>query len=301
MKKFTNNEDQWYTPDSNLRRPTATLKGTGVLCLGTQMRRELSSGRIRIKLDQKENAIIVEENLELGFKFSRNGEVKIFGIARELQQCGIKLPAVFWFFYNREESFWKGYLVPSPRKSNVMQREKIILSDERTSIYNGYKWMIDKVIYNQSKSTPIEDRRAIAAAALWEAICNYTQMQGDFKGYLIKEMKSASIKQNKLYVKESLYRHISLDSFVDGTREQNAEVCELWLPRYKNEMIAVENRMYLDAFRKAHLNVREKEILKRLLEGYTATEIQFEWKVTELELFECCKTIGERWERYNLI
>jgi len=286
MRKTSRIEIQWYEPDDNRRRPTATLKNSGVLCFGAQMREELSNGKIRIGLDAGENAIVVKANSEHGSTLSKNGEVNLSLMAKSFRRLGIRLPATFLFFHETSDSIWKGYIVLPPRNAAAKA-----LSDECVSIIAAYKWLIDKVVYTSAKTTPIEERRAIATAALWEAMRGYTQNHGVLIEHLCDELKLALLRQNKHYVKESPYRHISLDA--------PTEAYELLLLRCKNEMLSVENRLHLDAFRKEYLNECERRILKRLLDGFAADEIQLEFNMAEDELFECCEDIGRRWKTYN--
>jgi len=290
MRKANNMEIQWYEPDDNRRRPTATLKSTGALCFGAQMREELSMGKIRVGFIADENVIAVQANSAQGSALSQDGEVNLSLMAKKFRRLGVRLPATFLFFYEAIGDIWKGYLVLPPRKVHAASR---MHSDEGASIIAAYKWLIDKIVYTAAKTTPIEERRGVATAALWEAICSYSQAYGDLTEYLHDEIKRALLEQNKIYVKENPYTHISLNT------SHGLEVCELLLPRYKNEMLAVENRLYLDEFREKYLNRNECRILKRLLDGYTAEEIQREFKMTQDELFECCKDVGKRWSAYN--
>ena len=300
MKIPSINGIQWYEPDDNRRKPTATLKDTGALCFGTQMREELSSGKIKIGFDSEDNTIVVKANLEQGSSLSKNGEVNLSPMAIKLRKLGINLPAAFIFFYESKNDIWRGYLIPSPRKLNSKGKKDAILSDECTSIIVAYKWLIDKSIYRNAKTTPVEERRAIATAALWEAINNYTQSHGIFKEYLYDEIKFELLRQNKQYVKNNSYSYISFDAPVGESTKSGTEAYELLLPRHKNEMLAVENKMHLRAFCMEQLSRRERKILRMLLDGFTSIEIQHEFNMTDSELYGCCKDIGQRWTLHNV-
>ncbi|MCL2033894.1 MAG: hypothetical protein FWG94_04085 [Oscillospiraceae bacterium] len=285
-----NSKIQWCEPDNNRRRATATMKEDGVLCFGTEMREKLPR-KIRIGFLSSECALLVEENPEQGFMLSKNGEVSLSSVANQLLRLGIKLPVCFLFFEEAIENSWVGYIVPALRRTG-----KAEYSEERTSIFNAYKWLIDKAVYKYAKTTTSDERRAIANMALWEAISEYIQMHGPLKNYLSEEIRIALIKQNRQYVKFNQYNHASLDAPVNKNNQSSATIYELLPPRYKNEMLAVENRIHMELFRETHLDKRERGILKMLLDGYTVDEILPEHKMTEQELGKCCKSIGKRWE-----
>jgi len=291
MKKPTTSKIQWYEPSNNRQRPTATMKKSGVLCFGVQMRKNLS-GNIRIGFDFEENTIVVEQNPEQGFKLPKDGEVKLYDIALTLQHREITLPATFLFFYEKETAYWKGHIVPP---MNAKQLDGEIFLENRTSIFIAYKWLTSTLVSNYAKTTPIDERHAIANAALWEAVCNYTQMCGPFKEYLLKEIKTALIKQNRHYVEHCQYNHLPLDASVHKNDTTSPIVYDLLLHRYRNEMLAVDNKIYMDIFRQTYLDSSERKILAMLLDGYTEIEISEKFNMAKLELYDCCESIGNRW------
>ena len=299
MKRTNISEIQWYEPDDNRRKPTATFKEVGVLCFGVQMRKALSSGKIEIGFAQEDNTIVVKANSERGSNLSKTGEVNLSPMAVKLRRLGIKLPATFMFFYENKKEIWRGYLIPPPRKVNAKRKSAIALSDECASIIAAYKWLIDKSVCKNAKTTPMDERRAIATSALWEAMSNYTPSQGMLKEYLYDEIKLELLTQNKPYVKNNPYSHISLDAPIGRSDKADTEIYELLLPRYKNEMLAVENKMHLSAFCAECLNTREGQIFKMLPAGFTSIELQNKFNMTEAELYECCKGIGKKWSLYN--
>ena len=299
MKKNNINEIQWYEPDDNRRKPTATLKSTGILCFGAQMREELSSGKIKVGFDPEDNTIVVKANLDRGSSLSKNGGVNLSPMAMRLRKLGIKLPATFIFFYESKSNIWRGYLIPPPRKGNTKRKSAIALSDEWSSILVAYKWLIDKSVYTNAKTTPVDERRAIATTALWEAMSTYTPSQGMLKEYLYDEIKLELLTQNKPYVKNNPYSHFSLDAPVGRSAKAGTKIYDLFLSRYKNEMLAVENKMLLNAFCAECLNSREGQIFKMLPAGFTSIELQNKFNMTEAELYECCKGIGKKLSLYN--
>ena len=291
MKKAkTGNNIQWYEPENNRRRPTATIKSDGVLCFGREMRERLSR-KIRIGFSPGECTLHVEENQEGGFTLSKNGKVNQFGIARELLSLGIKLPVSFLFFEEAGGNSWIGYIIPTPRKSGEMTSP-----DERASIFIAYKCLVDKAVYNikHTKSIPPDERRAIADMALWEAISNYTQMHGSFKEYIFQEIKGELLKQNRNYTNR--YRCISADALINEDDKSDKKIYDLLPDIHKNEIAAADRRMHMDLFRNTYLDKREAKILRMLFDGYTVDEILPKHKMTAKELTECCKSIGERWE-----
>jgi len=280
------------------RRAVATLKKSGVLCFGVQMRQNLSE-KISITFDFEKNTIAIKPDQAQGFKLAKNGEVKLPDIATALQHQGVQLPVTFLFSYENDDACWKGYVVPPMRKAATMQLDETIVSDYCNSMLIAYRWLTNMLVYSHAKTTPIEDRRAIASLALWEAICNYTPIHGAFKAYLLKEIKAELVEQNRHYVKHSPYNYLPLDASAYGGDTESPIIYDFLLRRYKNEMVAAEDKMHMDTFCANCLGARERKILRMLTSGYTEIEILDKFCMTQSELYDCCKSMGNRWTLFK--
>ncbi|MCL2004394.1 MAG: hypothetical protein FWG72_10425 [Oscillospiraceae bacterium] len=298
MRKLSENNIVWCEPTNNRRKPHATMSADGTLCFGVNMRDRLPQ-KIRIGLLPNECSLCVEANAEKGFALAKNGTVKVFDIVKQLKQLGIDLPAHFLFAEERENSLWKGYIVPPPRKPRPQAAKKATPLTGHSHLLPAYKWLLDKAVYLYAKTTPIDERRATAQAALWEALHTYTSIQGQLKDYLFEEIKRQLIEKNKQYTRHSSYNVISLDASICNDTDSDMTGHGRFFSRYTNDMLSVERKIDMEIFRYQWLNFHERTVLNMLLEGYTVEEIQDEHHMTEQALGELCRSIGSRWEAFS--
>jgi hypothetical protein len=298
MKTANYGKILWCEPDNNRRRALATMHEDGTLRFGQEMCEKLHK-KIRIGFLPAECAIIIEAGFERGFALRKSGEVKMADISIQLRRLGIEFPASFLFEEDTEPECWKGYIVPSVRKSNNKKPKKTIFMAEQQSILNAYKGLIDRAVYAHAKSTPADERRSIATEALLEALNGYTAAYGTLRDHLSGEIKRRLIEHNKQYIRLNQFSCISFDS----PASKNNDSCETnynWLlANLKNEIADTEAKMDMDIFRNNYLNTDEKGILRMLMSGYTVPEILAEYDMSILEIEDLCKSIGNRWHAFN--
>jgi len=298
MRKTTESKIVWCEPTNNRRKPYGTMSADGMLCFGRDMQGKLPR-KIRVGFLSDECSLCVEANEEKGFTLAADGKVRMLGVATQLQRLGIDLPVHFLFIEERENSLWKGYIVPPPRRPRPRMAKKAVALTEYPHLLSAYKWLIDRAVYTYAKTTPMEERRATAQAALWEAFCIYTPIHGELKNFLYDEIKKQLIEKNKQYTRFSPYNTFSLDAPVSKNGESTATGYDLFLPRYTNEITSVENKIDMEIFRETHLSPRERKAFKMLMEGYAVDEIQHELDISGQVLNELCQNIGDRWESFN--
>ena len=254
---------------------------------------------IRVGFLPDECSLCVEANAEKGFALAVNGTVKAFEIAKRLKQLGIDLPVHFLFVEDREDSLWKGYIVPPPRRPRSQAAKKTTPLAGHPHLLIAYQWLIDKAVYLYAKTTPMEERRATARAALWEALHTYTPIQGSLKDFLFDEIKRQLIEKNKQYTRHSSYNVVSLDAPIGKDADSDMTGHDRFLSRYTNDMLSVERRIDMETFRYQWLNPPERAVLKMLFEGYTVEEIQAEHRMTGQALDELCQSISRRWDTFT--
>ena len=69
--------------------------------------------------------------------------------------------------------------------------------------------MIDRTVAHLAKSTPLAERKAIAAEALCAALPAYRPAMGELEGYLEEAIRRSLLTENRQYA--DAYRHRSLD------------------------------------------------------------------------------------------
>ena len=286
MRQVLDRRIQWFAPDNNRSKPYATLKSNGTLCFGREMRKRLT-GKVRLGFLAEECTLFVGLDIQQGFPLSQTGEVKVSKIAKQLRQLGMLLP-VHFLFDEAGDDCWKGHVVSPPR---TPKDGAAAPGTEQMNVVNAYKWLIDKTVYTCAKSTPIDERRAAARTALFEALCSYSPIDGDLKEHLSGQIKSQLIAQNKQYTRFSPIDTPSLDAPINKNGL-------LW-PRYKNEIDAIEDKIDMDIFGKQYLQPQEKDILKMLVSGYTESEIMRKHHLSQQTLRNLCQSIGERWTDFN--
>jgi len=270
------------------------MKKQDVLRLGRGVCEKLS-GKIEVEIVPEECTLLIKTDSDNGSKLPKSGVMKLSGAAIQLRLLGISLPVTFLFFEEMNAGCLKGYIVPSRVKASRAQSDKAAMHDQRVSLYNAYQWLAKKAANAHAKSTSMDDRRAIAAMALWEAICSYTQKDGLPKTYFYEHIKAQLIAQNKQYTRYNRYDSVSLDASVKADKSGSVLYDRL-PPRYKDQMLAAENKMYMAMFFKKYLSGREGDIITMLFTGYRENEILYKYHMTKQELLACCYSMGKRWK-----
>jgi len=206
MKNANTGTIQWCEPDNNRRRATATMYEDGTLRFGAEMCEIFRSRKIRIGFFPNECALVVEINAERGFILPKTGETKVSSVTVQLRQLNIELPVGFLFYEEVRDTCWKGHIIPLARKANQKKPKKVIPTAEHHSMLNAYKWLIDRVVCNYAKSTPSDERRAMAVEAFIEALHDYAPMYGTLKDYLFSSVKSRLIEHNKYYTRINQFK-----------------------------------------------------------------------------------------------
>ena len=292
MKQTLDKRIQWFEPDNNRCKPYATLKPNGTLCFGREMRKKLI-GKVRLGFLAEECTLFVGLDIQQGFVLSQTGEVKVSKIAKQLRELGMSLPVYFLFDEASGDDCWKGHIVSPPRAPKGGVMTPTTPATEQINIVSAYKWLVDKAVYAYAKSTPIDERRAVARTALFEALCSYSPIDGDLKEHLSGQIKSQLIAQNKQYTHLHSFGTPSLDAPINKNGF-------LW-PRYKNEITAVEDKIDMELFGKHHLKPQEKDILKMLVSGYTESEIMRKHYLSQQALRNLCKSMGDRWADFHQV
>ena len=299
MISTRNSKIEWCQPSDNRRRATATLFEDGTLRFGTEMCERFRNRKIRIGLMSSECALVVEINTEGGFKISKLGETKVISMIQPLKRMGVEFPVSFLFDEEKNDSCWKGYIIPPLRKTIPKKPKKIIPTTEHQPMLNAYKWLLDRVVCNYAKSTPIDERRSMAVEAFIGALSEYAPVYGTLKEFLFEKVKLRLIEHNKQYTKINHYNTISLDApisknnYYDGTNYE-----WLWIG-FRNEISAAENRIDMDIFKNKYLNFDERKTLEMLLTGYTVSEILDKYSIEQHAIDAVCKSIGEKWQTFN--
>jgi len=292
MKQAFDKRIQWFEPDNNRCKPYATLKPNGTLCFGREMRKKLTD-KVRLGFLAEECTLFVGLDTQQGFVLSQAGEVKVSGIAKQLRQRGMSLPVYFLFDEAGGDDCWKGHVVSPPRTPKGGAVTPTTPAAEQMNIVNAYKWLVDKAVYAYAKSTPIDERRAVARTALFEALCSYSSVDGSLTEHLSGQIKSQLIAQNKQYTHLRPFGIPSLDAPINKNGL-------LW-PRHKNEIAAVEDKIDMELFGRKHLKSQEKDVLKMLVSGYTESEIMRKHHLSQQALRNLCQSMGDRWTDFHQV
>ena len=185
------------------------------------------------------------------------------------------------------------------RKAVAKKPKKPITQTEHLSILNAYKWLIDRVACNYAKSTPIDERRAMATEAFLDALSEYAPVYGTLKEYLFEKVKVRLIEHNKQFARFNQYNSTSLDAPIIKANDSSVTNYDWLWTGFKNEISAAEDRVDMDTFKKKHLKLRERRILEMLLAGYTVPEMLDRLKIEQVDIEKVCTSIGDKWNAFN--
>jgi hypothetical protein len=275
---------QWFEPEDNRRKLSATLKADGTLCFGREMCEKIKD-KIKVGFWSEECSLMIQNDSQSGFSVPKNGMVKLTKLASQLINTGLPLPLSFMFTESELSNQWRGYIIPALKKSAHKKEKTPKKNHDYKTVLNAYKWIIDKAVYKFAKSTPIDERRSQASVALVEALNMYTPMRGEFCEFLLNHIKFRLLEHNKQFTCVNKYNSVSFDETFRRYSKSNIE--------------EIEDKADREIFCERHLDLYEKTVYKLLTDGYNVDEITEKLGVTERELTDTCENIGERWKVFN--
>lgn len=292
MLKRSCSEPQWFLPEDRRRLLRATIKHNGCLCLGKVLRAQLPE-RVQVGFLSSECTLLIKPGGNGAFVLNRNGLLHMPTLSQHIGERGLELPLGFIFAWEERGQCWQGRVDPFFKrgKSMAARRTRREMLDEK-QVLCAYGWVVEKLINSVAKTTPPEERRAIASEELLWAVREYCEGYGSFADYLTERVKQRLILENKQYTQASNQVRLSLDAPLG--RDGGANYYAMLADTTTDSIAVLEDGLAEQAFIAERLSPLESSAYTLLLDGCGSTEIARQLRITHARLEEICLKIGEK-------
>ncbi len=157
--------------------------------------------------------------------------------------------------------------------------------------------MIDRTVAHLAKSTPLAERKAIAAEALCAALPAYRPAMGELEGYLEEAIRRSLLSENRQYT--DVYRHRSLDQPL-APESPNTFALYDAIPSSSGGIDELEERIMAEQFRQS-LSAEEQVLFQMLQDGRPVEEIALTLSTTGAQIQSMGLSIGEKRRRFYQI
>lgn len=154
-----------------------------------------------------------------------------------------------------------------------------------------YQPVIDSLVYQLAKTTPLAERKSCAWEAFFEAVQSYTASQGDMESYLAKRVHAALVRHNKFFT--SAYRNRSMEAPL--TKDEGNSFClyDVIPDASSGGIDIIEEKIMEDQFVES-LPPEEKKLYQMICSGFRMTQIVEELGMGEETVQAMGQAIGRK-------
>lgn len=204
---------QWFENDRRPRVLRASVNKESKLYLNAELKKVLPSD-IRVGFDSKYRILAIADGQGRGRRLPSSPVMYVDGLANQLYQLDISLPVGFLMQYDEIQRCWIGVMEPIRANDLDPERDDCYLDVER--LLQSHRFLIDNIAYQVAKTTPLEERRAAAATAFYQAAIEYRPECGDLTEYLSRRVREQLIEYNKQFTAVAKNEIASMDADFPG-------------------------------------------------------------------------------------
>lgn len=198
---------QWFEKEDARKALRVSIDRNGKMHLGREMRRQLPP-RIRVGFDAQSRMLAIVQGGEEDILWPKGGIFNMRRLSAQITALGLTLPVAFRMEDRPGEGSYYGTVLPRKKKQPAGPGGQAVYDVEQLMVL--YRPMVDTLIYQTARTTPLAERKSCAWEAFCEAAQTYTAGQGDLGTYLAEQVRSALVRYNKPFVRAA--RERSLDA-----------------------------------------------------------------------------------------
>ena len=261
--KIAQYDFEWFEKEDGRRQLYASVDRHGWLFLGTALRKALPQ-TIRLGFDTKTKTLALADGHGEGCRWQKSGKLRARTLSTKIVSLGLSLPVAFLLERDETSGYYVGRIAPDLRRTKEMGKR----DDEELLIL--YQHIVDKAVFQFSKSIPPKERRTIAQDALLLALREYAVGCGDVEDYLEQRVHKRLMEENKVYAYTFAERSADKPLAHDG----DGPFCLLDTEAFSSDggLDALEERIMQEQFF-AGLSEREQRICRMLRAGVTLSAI----------------------------
>lgn len=195
-------EIEWFQKEDRRKSLRASVCKDGKLHLGKPLRAKLPQS-IRVGFDNSAMRLILADGHSDGMDCPACGILNIQALTSKISSTGLRLPVSFLMTEDAQTGYLLGQIIP---RRQVNDDGKRYYDTEQLLIQ--FRPMVDAIVYQLGKSTPLAERKAAAMEALCAALRDYNPGCGDLEAYLDKRVRRMIREQNRQFAKEFSQRSL---------------------------------------------------------------------------------------------
>ena len=273
----------WFEEENRRKVLRASVCTDNKLHLGEELRKKLPT-QIRYGFDKANRILAIAEGRDCDIKLPKNGILNASALSKQFREIGIALPLVFEFEKDDATGFYLGHIVPQ-RQTNS------------STPYNAgqlmliYEPLINRLVDQLAKTTPKAERRAIAMAALCEAVEHYDDSCGELGSYIQSYLQQSLITENRQYTES--FRNLSFDAPLRSAHDGVFSLSHIISDQYSGGISQAETRIMAEQFQ-SMLSEPEQHLIRLMQEDLRLPQIALELELAQEEVIELGRKIGEK-------
>ena len=276
---------QWFDPEDARKGLRASISRDGKLRLGQALRAMLPP-RIQIGFDIKYKVLAIADGHSDGIRWAKCGVVAARRLSHQIASLGIELPISFQITPDASTGYFLGHIVPRRRRSRDGRRDF-----DWKQVTLIYQHLLGAATGQMAKSTPLAERRAMAAEALIAAAQQYQPGYGEIEAYLDARIRSALTQENRFYT--AGYAQRSLGQPLSPSQGSSFCLSDTRAVSTDGGLSAAEDRVMAEQFWDS-LSPAERRLTQMLQDGIRLSQIASHLRKTEDELTEMAHTIAQK-------
>lgn len=200
----------WFEQEDRRKRLRASVSTEGKLRLGRSLREKLPQF-IQIGFDPSAMVLAIADGHGAGISCPTCGVMTAQALSKQITGIGLRLPIAFHLERDKQTGYLLGQIVPCRRRDSMGRKQFDI---EQLLIL--FRPILDRIVYQMGKSTPLEDRRSIVMEAMCAAAQEYQPGYGDLGTYLEDRIKLTLCTENRQYVEAFGQRSLDQPLSCDG-------------------------------------------------------------------------------------
>lgn len=257
-------EIEWFQKEDRRKSLRASICKDGKLHLGKPLRAKLPQS-IRVGFDNSALTLVLADGHGDGMDCPACGILNIQALTSKISSTGLRLPVSFLMTEDAQTGYLLGQIIP---RRQVNDDGKRCYDTEQLLIQ--FRPMVDAIVYQLGKSTPLAERKAAAMEALCAALQDYNPGCGDLEPYLDKRIRSLIREQNTQFAKEFSQRSLEqpLSSDAEGgfcLQDAIAAPDSDWADSLDDQM---DRERFLE-----QLSDEQRTLIQMLQEGFRIPEI----------------------------
>ena len=257
-------EIEWFKKEDRRKSLRASICRDGKLHLGKSLRAKLPQS-IRVGFDDSALILAIADGHGDGMDCPAWGDLSIQALTTKISSTGLRLPVSFLMAEDAQTGYLLGRIIPHRQmngdgKPCYDMAQMLIL----------FRPMVDEIVYQLGKSTPLAERKAAAAEALCAAAQDYAPGCGDLEAYLDKRVRRMIRAQNKQYTKAFSQR--SLEQPLSSGAGDGLCLCDTIPAPDSNWADSLGDQIDRERFLE-QLSSEQQTLVRMLQEGFRIPEI----------------------------